>query len=508
MDKTTLTEDSICTILQTQLYSMANNENKNVYEPLQLQWSSPINSTQGILSVLKNIVSLLCYVQNNKCNEEVIDKIIESDIRPTISELTNEFNIFVTSTVIFLCGNADDFSNQDKMMGLVKEFMGKFILALETTLKCCDLRDDSESENIHEIDTSVLKSGIVVKNYKEMCSILGEEICDGNSRKAQLKEWGRYFAWEKNGQKFIILDIYEEPFPKEDGRQNKNIYVQYIEVILMKILAKQRNNQEPFYITTNQLWKILGMINKDYKNISLEDINDRISEYVISPFDMKKFYQRCNQRLREILFSSLNKMESRALIKYEIEIVIVYLNEEGKMTYKPANDIQKEMVLKAERKALLDMGLESKQHAYAKFKETEFFDRVNAYLNEWYGWDYTFNRIKIIYNKPNILEAVQEDEMKLRSDIEEIKQQRLSLNDKVVEALYKNAQVMAENKHKKSDHEYQEALDRFMKENMMIGCLPESLLPTKEELLVFDYLPNFVEVQNRLTDELISIRKP
>lgn len=512
MDKRTVTENRIYTILQAQLYSMANNESKNVYEPLQLKWVLPIESTEGMVTTFKNVIYLLDYVQKKRCSRDTIDKIIENDIRPITNGLRDEYDFFIASTIMVMCNSVDNFSDTNKLMGTVREITGKFIYMLELAWECLESDSKGSTSNdkevIHEIDTSVLKSGIVVKNYKEMCRILGEEICGGDSRKAQLKEWGRYFAWEKKGQKFIILDIYDEPFPKEDGRQNKNIYVQYIEVILMKILAKQRNNQEPFYITTNQLWKILGMINKDYKNISLEDLNDRISEYVISPFDMKKFYQRCNQRLREILFSSLIKMESRALIKYEIEIVIVYLNEEVKMTYKPANDIQKEMVLKAERKALLDMGLESKQHAYAKFKETEFFNRVNAYLNEWYGWEYTFNRIKIIYNKPNILEAVQEDEMKLRSDIEEIKQQRLNLNDKVVEALYKNAQVMAENKHKKSDHQYQEAVDRYMKENMMIGCLPESLLPTKKELLVFDYLPNFVEVQNRLTDELISIRKP
>ena len=42
----------------------------------------------------------------------------------------------------------------------------------------------------------------------------------------------------------------------------------------------------------------------------------------------------------------------------------------------------------------------------------------------------------------------------------------------------------------------------------MIGSIPESFLPTKKDLQIFDYQPYFVEIQNRLTDELISIRKP
>ena len=515
MNNEKITQDRVCHILKTQLYYMADNENQDTYEPLRLKWVSPINSPQGILSVLKNAIFLLGYGQSNKYNEDVIDKIIESDIRPMVKELRDEFDFFIAGTIMAMCSSVDDFSDPNRLMGLVKEIIGKVICLLEEAWKLFDSdsnEDESVSiddkENTQRIDISRLESGIVIKNYKEMCETLGEEICDGNSKKAQLKEWSRYFAWEKKGQKFIILDIYDEPLPKDDGRQNKNIYVQYIQVILMKILSKQRNTIDPFYITTNQLWRLLGMINNNYKNISLDDLNNMITDYEVTSFDMKKFYQRCNQRLREILFSSLNKLEDRALIKYEIETVIVFFDEDRKTVYKPANDIQKKKILKAERKVLLDMGLESKQHAYAKFKETEFFERVNAYLHEWYGWEYTFNRIKINYNKSDVLETVYKDEAKLRSDFEEMKLQRLGLNDRVVEALYKNARIMAENRHKKTDQEYQEAIEKYKSEYMMIGDIPESFLPTKSDLHIFDYLPYFVDLQNRLTDELICIRKP
>jgi len=510
LNKTTLTKDRVCTVLREKLYSMADNENTNEYEPLQLKWVLPVESTQGLISLYENIISVLGFVQKNECNRGTIDKIIENDVRPMVSGLSNEYDFFIAATIIIMCSMVDDFSDHYGLMQLVKEIIGQFIGLLEIALNQFDSENDSQNtkESILGIDTSGLELGMVVKNYKEMCRILNEQVCGGDSKKAQLKEWARYFLWEKRGQKFIILDIYDEPLPKDDGRQNKNIYVQYIEVILMKILSKQKNTKEPFYITTNQLWKLLGMINNNYKNISLDDLNNMITDYEVTSFDMKKFYQRCNQRLREILFSSLNKLEDRALIKYEIETVIVFLDEDRKTVYKPANDIQKKKILKAERKALLDMQLESKQHAYAKFKETEFFEKVNAYLHEWYGWEYTFNRIKINYNKSDVLETVYRDEEKLRSDFEEMKLQRLGLNDRVVEALYKNAQIMAENRHKKADQEYQEAIEKYKNEYMVIGEIPESFLPTKNDLHIFDYSPYFVELQNRLTDELICIRKP
>lgn len=512
--KTILTEDRICITLQEKLYSMADNENKKDYEPLRLKWTLPINSVGGLISVLENVIYLLGYVQKNKCNKECIDKIIQNDIRPILNGLKNEFDFAIACVILLICKEKTDFTNETCLKVFERETIGKFIETLELVNEF--FFEDHGKNNVSieknssdkRIDVSGLELGMVVRNYKEMCKILREEICEGNSKKAQLKEWARYFLWEKKGQKFIVLDIYDEPLPKEDGRQNKNIYVQYIEVILMKILSKQRDINKPFYITTNQLWKLLGMINNNYKNISIDELNDKIPDYTVSSFDMKKFYQRCNQRLREILFSSLNRLEDRALIKYDIETVIVFQNEEAKLVYKPANDLQKKNILKAERKALLDMKLESKQHAYAKFKEIEFFERVNAYLYEWYGWDYTFNRIKINYNKCDVLETVYKDEMKLKNDFEVMKLQRLGLNDRVVEALYKNAQVMAENRHKKAEHEYQEAIEKYKNDYMMIGNIPESFLPTKSDLHIFDYLPYFVELQNRLTDELICIRKP
>ena len=489
---------------------MANNENLNTYEPLQLKWVLPVESTQGLISLFENIISVLGYVQKNECNRDTIDRIIENDVRPMASGFSNEYDFFIAATIIIVCSMIDDFSDTDGLMKLVKEIIGQFIGLLETALNQFDSGSDSQNadRSIFGIDTSGLELGMVVKNYREMCRILGEEVRSGDSKKAQLKEWARYFLWEKKGQKFIILDIYDEPLLKEDGRQNKNIYVQYIQVILMKILSKQKNTKAPFYITTNQLWRLLGMINNNYKNISLDELNDRIPEYNVKPFDMKKFYQRCNQRLREILFSSLNRLQNKALIKYDIEIVIVYIDTNGEVIYEPANDEQEKCVLKAERKALLDMKLETKRQVYAKFKDTEYFSRVNAYLQKWHGWEYTFNRIKIKYNKSDVFEAVHKDEIKLKNDFEEMKLQRLGLNDRVVEALYKNAQVMAENKHKQAEREYQEELEKYKSEYMMIGDIPESFLPTKNDLHIFDYSPYFVEIQNRLTDELISIRKP
>ena len=68
MSKTALTKDRVCTVLWEKLYSMADNENQTEYKPLQLKWALPVESTQGLISLYENIISILDYLQKNECN--------------------------------------------------------------------------------------------------------------------------------------------------------------------------------------------------------------------------------------------------------------------------------------------------------------------------------------------------------------------------------------------------------------------------------------------------------
>ena len=84
--------------------------------------------------------------------------------------------------------------------------------------------------NIHQ--------GLVVKNYKEMCSLLFESPKTGKSKMLQEKNWKRYFSFTKQGQRYMITEVYPEPFPSDDARKRKEgIYTKYIECLLMEILT-------------------------------------------------------------------------------------------------------------------------------------------------------------------------------------------------------------------------------------------------------------------------------
>lgn len=67
-----------------------------------------------------------------------------------------------------------------------------------------------------------LKVGISYKNYKSVCDLLGEPINSGKSKQLQLKNWKRFFSYEKDGIKFIITEVFNIPLDKKDGRGKGN----------------------------------------------------------------------------------------------------------------------------------------------------------------------------------------------------------------------------------------------------------------------------------------------
>lgn len=62
-------------------------------------------------------------------------------------------------------------------------------------------------------------------NYKEVCSALGEEKMDGNSKKKQMAEWSRYFDWERvpSSNKILIREIYRFPKLKEKKKRTVSL---------------------------------------------------------------------------------------------------------------------------------------------------------------------------------------------------------------------------------------------------------------------------------------------
>ncbi len=178
------------------------------------------------------------------------------------------------------------------------------------------------------LDTEKLYIGQTVKNYKEMCSLLGEEVTTGKGKIYQLKDWKRYFDYEKSGQSFTITEIYDTPLPVNDKRSqgNNSIYVDYIMYLLMFYFSRREGNTEVFYKI--QLYKLLGMVNSRYSERVFKNERDKIVDKLnsVTKYDVIDFYKRVPPKLEKILFTALNNLKRRCLLEYFEEYEII---EEG-----------------------------------------------------------------------------------------------------------------------------------------------------------------------------------
>ena len=121
------------------------------------------------------------------------------------------------------------------------------------------LRDYWEDNKI--IDKGIGDYKLIIKNYPELCEIIGEKNRTGKSKILQLKEWERYFEYDKVGNQFIIREIYDTPLDKQDGK-----YINPIDILneyeLYNLLKSQPDGMYDFNYM--ELAESLGYINSDY----------------------------------------------------------------------------------------------------------------------------------------------------------------------------------------------------------------------------------------------------
>lgn len=101
-----------------------------------------------------------------------------------------------------------------------------------------------------------IESGQRIPNYREFCKLMGEENKGGDSKKAQLKRWEYYFRWEKEGNAFLIREVYDAPKPSSDGRQK---YLDDMKTLLMNYLHDQRYSKEQSVVSWLESLGVISM---------------------------------------------------------------------------------------------------------------------------------------------------------------------------------------------------------------------------------------------------------
>lgn len=342
-----------------------------------------------------------------------------------------------------------------------------------------------------------LCEGLIIKNYKELCVLLEIKVTGGDSKKSQLKDLERYCKYHKEGNKFIIDEIYSEVKMKVDMRNtvkdddkrhegNSSVYGDDIKRLLLYLMASSNEDDEiilPISILLNKL----SMTNINY---SLGRRNqEKLSEILkIDEIYINEFYDTTHQNLRRTLESNLNQLDRKSILRWqtvrmickrvaevkynELDEIIIdmdtnTINYDIREEYSVATKEQDLIILEAENEVLKELDLSDINEVFKYGKADIFYNKVYSIIKKKANIKYYFNGYKLIFNKDIVIGELE----KYGEDVDCV---RKELNKKVREKLFDNAMKR------------QEKVEKEFKD--IIGELPLSIKEVKKLRLKDDYL--------------------
>jgi len=291
------------------------------------------------------------------------------------------------------------------------------------------------------MNTQHLEVGQIHKNYKELCSVLGEKVKTGNSKERQLVDWSRYFKWEKEGNKFIIIKIHEKPLNKIDNRKlNGNIspYIKDAEILLIDLLLC---GEGELLLPNTALLQALKFVNHNYSkyygynrpllanglNIDLELVHDYYNNVnsslvgnlktVISRLEKKKLLFHKEVVMVKVVELDSNNYNENGNIKLYVDNVIDHNGFERvtykvapiktKETFREATNEELRAILRVQRETMIKLGLNKDDKYNVLYKEGltfKFNKIVNDRLLKEYNILRSFKSHQLIFNNDHLEE--------------------------------------------------------------------------------------------------------
>lgn len=180
------------------------------------------------------------------------------------------------------------------------------------------------------LDTSGLAKDMLVKNYKHMCKLLGENCRTGRAKILQIEEWERYFSYERIRTSYKIIEIYETTLPKT-RKLPMNTIIRNLIIVedLVNFYLDDNSEINETYKTTKELYVLLGICNEafyEYKKLSevtlkynqdgIDKFNDSIFEEV-NQKDLRNFYDEVSNRGRWLLSDLMKKLDKQTGVEIQ-----------------------------------------------------------------------------------------------------------------------------------------------------------------------------------------------
>lgn len=275
------------------------------------------------------------------------------------------------------------------------------------------------------------------KNYKELCYAMNWIITTGKGRTLQLKDLERYCKYHKEGQKFIIDEIFLEPLPKEGNKRN-SIYAENLENLIVHICSETENSQYRYSeFSVNGILNKLHIINSNY-SVGRNNI-DKFSRYLEVPFEtLYDFFNSTYKKNKDIVEGGLNRLKNRCLIEW-YKVTKVHTSD-GE--FRKATDGELEGIKEIEQESLRELELKDKKEVFLKGKWNQFKKEVSQKLREYMNILYHFEAYHIVSTKKFRIMLL---------DAREKENIELELNSKIQKSAIKSA----EKRHNRAVEEFE-----------------------------------------------------
>lgn len=289
---------------------------------------------------------------------------------------------------------------------------------------------------IYTMNLSNISEGELFKNYQELSNVLDQPIKTGNAKKAQLKDWERYFKYERKGHSIIITHIYDVPLPEN---KNKTKYITTIQKLILDKVV-QFDKAGYMFISKSELMKELRMINQNYTYMKYKQL--RLAKHMnISLEEVEDFYLTSDDLLKRNIEAALNSLRNQSLVHWSHAITIVKLqadvetnrhneikvrkeehkneyNEEvvtfsaskpiSNKIYKKATKEEIELILETEKQVQLKYNCDSINEIFKKGLANKFYKEVRDILFADQHIYWYFNSYEIVANEKYIYSKYEE----------------------------------------------------------------------------------------------------
>ena len=209
----------------------------------------------------------------------------------------------------------DDFL-ESKIQNTINKIKNSSKIEHREKLKLDDLQ--------HQLDI-----GNNVFSYKQLCSILGDDLTKGGKRRQeQLIFWQYFIDMYLVGYKWHINKIYDIPLMSFYTDEKSKFYQFNMYIIISLLLRKKEMFGQKFlFFSMNELASILGYFNANFLNYLYSfskgfNVNSHLSKFNKIPNNiLTYFFKNTWRSYSYIIKSSLDKMERFHMIYYQKVVI-------------------------------------------------------------------------------------------------------------------------------------------------------------------------------------------